>query len=107
MAALPLADRATIANMAPEYGATCGLFPVDDETLRYLKLTGRPAEQVLLVEAYQKPAFIGAGGLWAGLTQAQINARKAAINGHPDQSACHAGSSNTAIAIQRSSPRHG
>lgn len=45
---------------------------------------------VLLVEAYQKPAFIGAGGLWAGLTQAQINARKAAINGHPDQSACHA-----------------
>lgn len=45
---------------------------------------------VLLVEAYQKPAFVGAGGLWSGLTQAQINARKAAINGHPDQSACHA-----------------
>jgi len=54
VAALPLADRATIANMAPEYGATCGIFPVDDETLRYLKLTGRPPEQVLLVEAYMK-----------------------------------------------------
>jgi aconitate hydratase len=51
---LPLADRATIANMAPEYGATCGIFPVDDETLRYLKATGRPPEQVLLVEAYMK-----------------------------------------------------
>ena len=43
---LPLADRATIANMAPEYGATCGIFPVDDETLRYLRLSGRPEEQV-------------------------------------------------------------
>ena len=49
---LPLADRATIANMAPEYGATCGFFPVDEETLRYLRLTGRSAEQVELVEAY-------------------------------------------------------
>jgi aconitate hydratase len=54
LAALPLADRATIANMAPEYGATCGLFPVDDESLRYLRLTGRPAAQVRLVEAYLK-----------------------------------------------------
>ena len=51
---LSLADRATIANMAPEYGATCGIFPVDEETLRYLRLTGRPAEQVALVEAYYK-----------------------------------------------------
>ena len=51
---LPLADRATIGNMAPEYGATCGIFPVDEETLRYLKLTGRTPEQVLLVEAYMK-----------------------------------------------------
>ena len=51
---LPLADRATIANMAPEYGATCGLFPVDAETLAYLSLTGRPDEQVRLVEAYAK-----------------------------------------------------
>jgi aconitate hydratase len=51
---LPLADRATIANMAPEYGATCGIFPVDAETLRYLKLTGRSDEQINLVEAYYK-----------------------------------------------------
>jgi len=51
---LPLADRATIANMAPEYGATCGIFPVDDESLRYLKLTGRSEEQVNLVKAYAK-----------------------------------------------------
>jgi aconitate hydratase len=54
VAALPLADRATISNMAPEYGATCGIFPVDAETLRYLRLTGRSEEQVALVEAYYK-----------------------------------------------------
>src|SRR6202158_3972011 len=54
LAALPLADRATIANMAPEYGATCGIFPVDAETLRYLRFTGRPEAQVKLVEAYFK-----------------------------------------------------
>jgi len=51
---LPLADRATIGNMAPEYGATCGIFPVDAETLRYLRLTGRSEEQINLVEAYYK-----------------------------------------------------
>ena len=51
---LPLADRATIANMAPEYGATCGIFPIDAETLRYLRFSGRPEEQVALVEAYAK-----------------------------------------------------
>jgi len=51
---LPLADRATIANMAPEYGATCGIFPVDAETLKYLRLTGRNEEQVALVEAYYR-----------------------------------------------------
>jgi len=51
---LPLADRATIANMAPEYGATCGIFPVDVESLRYLSLSGRSDEQVALVEAYMK-----------------------------------------------------
>jgi aconitate hydratase len=51
---LPLADRATIANMAPEYGATCGIFPVDAETLRYLRLTGRSEEQIALVESYYK-----------------------------------------------------
>jgi len=56
---LPLADRATIANMAPEYGATCGFFPIDSETIRYLAFTGRPAETVALVEAYAK-----AQGLW-------------------------------------------
>jgi aconitate hydratase len=54
IAELPLADRATIGNMAPEYGATCGIFPVDAETLRYLRLTGRSEEQIALVEAYYK-----------------------------------------------------
>ena len=49
---LPLADRATIANMSPEYGATCGIFPIDKETLKYLRLTGRREEQIALVEAY-------------------------------------------------------
>ncbi|NVK40439.1 MAG: aconitate hydratase AcnA [Oceanospirillaceae bacterium] len=56
---LPLADRATIANMAPEYGATCGIFPLDDETLRYLRQTGRSEEQCALVEAYARLQ-----GLW-------------------------------------------
>ena len=59
LASLPLADRATIANMAPEYGSTCGIFPIDDETLRYLELSGRSKDQVALVEAYAK-----AQGLW-------------------------------------------
>ncbi|GLK90616.1 aconitate hydratase AcnA [Pseudomonas turukhanskensis] len=59
LATLPLADRATIANMAPEYGATCGFFPVDDITLDYLRLSGRPDATVELVEAYSK-----AQGLW-------------------------------------------
>ena len=54
LAQLPLADRATIANMAPEYGATCGIFPVDEESLRYLSLSGRSDERVALVEAYTK-----------------------------------------------------
>jgi aconitate hydratase len=54
LAHLPLADRATISNMAPEYGATCGIFPVDNESLRYLALSGRSDEQVALVEAYMK-----------------------------------------------------
>jgi len=54
LAGLPLADRATIANMAPEYGATCGIFPVDAETLRYLRFSGRPEALVQLVEAYTK-----------------------------------------------------
>jgi aconitate hydratase len=54
LAGLPLADRATIANMAPEYGATCGIFPVDAETLRYLRFSGRPDWLIQLVEAYTK-----------------------------------------------------
>jgi aconitate hydratase len=54
LASLPVADRATIANMAPEYGATCGIFPIDGETLRYLEFTGRPPEQIRLIEAYAK-----------------------------------------------------
>jgi aconitate hydratase len=54
LSSLSLADRATIANMAPEYGATCGIFPIDEETLRYMRLTGRSDERVKLVEAYAK-----------------------------------------------------
>ena len=68
LANLPLADRATIANMAPEYGSTCGIFPVDDETLRYLELTGRSAEQVALVEAYAKQQ-----GMWRENGQPQAD----------------------------------
>lgn len=59
LAGLPLADRATIGNMAPEYGATCGIFPVDAETIRYLKTSGRTEEQVALVEAYMREQ-----GMW-------------------------------------------
>ena len=64
---LPLADRATIANMAPEYGATCGFFPIDNETLRYLRGTGRDEARIALVEAYAK-----ANGLWRGADYAPI-----------------------------------
>ena len=56
---LPLADRATIANMSPEFGSTCAIFPIDEETIRYLALTGRTSDQIALVEAYAK-----AQGLW-------------------------------------------
>jgi aconitate hydratase len=59
LANLPLADRATIANMAPEYGSTCGIFPIDDETIRYLELSGRPRERIELVRAYAQ-----AQGMW-------------------------------------------
>src|ERR1700730_1377284 len=59
LANLPLADRATIANMAPEYGSTCGIFPIDTETMRYLELSGRPRERLELVSAYAK-----AQGMW-------------------------------------------
>jgi aconitate hydratase len=59
LAALPLADRATIANMSPEFGSTCAIFPIDDETLRYLELTGRGAEQIALVREYAREQ-----GMW-------------------------------------------
>ncbi len=59
LANLPLADRATIANMAPEYGSTCGIFPIDEETIRYLELSGRPRERIELTRAYAQ-----AQGMW-------------------------------------------
>jgi aconitate hydratase len=59
VAAVPVANRATIGNMSPEFGSTCAIFPIDEETLSYLRLTGRPAEQVALIEAYAKEQ-----GLW-------------------------------------------
>ncbi|MEM1374650.1 MAG: aconitate hydratase AcnA [Pseudomonadota bacterium] len=64
---LPLADRATIANMAPEYGATCGFFPIDGETLRYLRTTGRDEDRIALVEAYAKE-----NGFWRDADYAPI-----------------------------------
>ena len=64
---LPLADRATIANMAPEYGATCGFFPIDGETLRYLRNTGRDEDTLALVEAYAKE-----NGFWRGADYAPV-----------------------------------
>jgi aconitate hydratase len=64
---LPLADRATIANMAPEYGATCGFFPVDAETLRYLRQTGRDEARIALVEAYAREQ-----GMWRGPNYAPV-----------------------------------
>jgi aconitate hydratase len=66
---LPLADRATIANMAPEYGATCGIFPIDGESLNYLRLSGRSEDQIRLVEAYAR-----AQGLWRTDAEAQYSA---------------------------------
>ena len=86
---LSLADRATIANMAPEYGATCGFFPVDAETLRYLRLTGRSEEQIQLVETYYKEQ-----GLFhtANSPEAEYSRRSRSISRRwnralPDQSA--------------------
>ena len=65
---LPLADRATIGNMAPEYGATCGFFPIDNETLRYLRTTGRDEDRIALVEAYAKE-----NGFWRGDDYAPVS----------------------------------
>ncbi|HVF15707.1 MAG TPA: aconitate hydratase AcnA [Steroidobacteraceae bacterium] len=68
LANLPLADRATIANMAPEFGSTCGIFPIDEETLKYLELTGRSADQIALVKAYAKQQ-----GMWRENGQPQAD----------------------------------
>ncbi|MGH8202504.1 MAG: aconitate hydratase AcnA [Steroidobacteraceae bacterium] len=72
LASLPLADRATIANMAPEYGSTCGIFPIDEETIRYLELSGRPRERIDLVTAYAKHQ-----GMWR--TQGEKPAQYTAV----------------------------
>ena len=72
---LPLADRATIANMAPEYGATCGFFPVDGETLRYLRQTGRSEERIALVEAYAKE-----NGMWRRTDNATVYSDKLSLD---------------------------
>ena len=77
LAQLPLADRATLANMAPEYGATCGFFPVDQVTLDYLRLSGRPDENVQLVEAYCK-----AQGLWREPGQEPLFSDSLALDMH-------------------------
>jgi aconitate hydratase len=71
LANLPLADRATIGNMSPEFGSTCAIFPIDEETIRYLQLSGRPPEQIALVEAYARTT-----GLWrvAGAADADYSA---------------------------------
>ncbi len=72
---LPLADRATIANMAPEYGATCGFFPIDGETIRYLRGTGREESRIALVEAYAK-----ANGMWRGPDYAPVYSSTLALD---------------------------
>ena len=72
---LPLADRATIANMAPEYGATCGFFPIDDETLRYLRQTGRDEDRIALVEAYARE-----NGMWRGADYAPVYSSELALD---------------------------
>ncbi len=75
LGALPLADRATLANMAPEYGATCGIFPIDEETIRYLRLSGRDERQVRLVEAYAKTQ-----GLWADACSGAVFSERAELD---------------------------
>ena len=72
---LPLADRATIANMAPEYGATCGFFPIDNETIRYLHTTGREEDRIALVEAYAKE-----NGFWRDESYAPIYTDTLSLN---------------------------
>ncbi len=85
LARLPLADRATIGNMAPEYGATCGFFPVDEETLRYLRLTGRSEEQIALVEAYCKEQLLfhdpGEGPTYTQVVELDLGSVEASLAG--------------------------
>ena len=76
LANLPLADRATIANMAPEYGSTCGIFPIDEETMRYLELSGRPRERIELVERLRQGAgHVAQPGRAAGRLHRRARAR--------------------------------
>ena len=77
VAAVPVANRATIGNMSPEFGSTCAIFPIDAETLTYLRLTGRPAEQVALVEAYAKEQ-----GLWHDPTGETVSGGVARYSQH-------------------------
>ena len=79
--ALSLADRATIANMAPEYGATCGFFPIDERTIEYLRLTGRDEERIELVRAYAK-----AQGMWRDAVDARAGVHRHARARHGDAS---------------------
>ncbi|MGR3344725.1 MAG: aconitate hydratase AcnA [Paracoccaceae bacterium] len=72
---LPLADRATIANMAPEYGATCGFFPIDDETLRYMRVSNRDEDRIALVEAYAR-----ANGMWRDADYAPVYTETLALD---------------------------
>jgi aconitate hydratase len=74
---MTLADRATIANMAPEYGATCGFFPIDEKTMDYMRLTGRPDETIALVEAYAK-----AQGMWHDASTARSDLHRHARARH-------------------------
>ena len=85
---LPVADRATIANMAPEYGATCGIFPVDAETLRYLELSGRDPAQIALVEAYMRaqgmfrePGSTGAEARYSSVLELDVGSVRPCIAG--------------------------
>ena len=72
---LPLADRATIANMAPEYGATCGFFPIDDETLRYMRVSNRDEDRIALVKAYAR-----ANGMWRDADYAPVYTETLALD---------------------------
>ena len=108
LANLPLADRATIANMAPEYGSTCGIFPIDDETIRYLELSGRPRERIELVRAYAK-----AQGMWRvngaprRVLHRRARARSREGRAEPRRSAAPAGSRAAAHGQDRlSGQRH-